>query len=123
VRGLLFRTTGSLANMPVKELPMPVPKAGEVLVQVFATAINPSDAKNVLGKILPFDHLAGMFVKTKFPLRVLSVAVVLIAFALPSPAEVLPPLRMSCCATKKITVICRIRTVATIFGTLSNTCL
>ena len=30
---------------------MPVPKAGEVLVQVLAAAINPSDAKNVLGKM------------------------------------------------------------------------
>ena len=30
---------------------MPVPKAGEVLVQVLAAAINPSDAKNVMGKM------------------------------------------------------------------------
>ena len=30
---------------------MPVPKAGEVLVQVLAAAINPSDVKNVLGKM------------------------------------------------------------------------
>ena len=51
VRGLFFRTTGSLDNLQVAELPMPVPKAGEVLVQVFAAAINPSDAKNVLGKM------------------------------------------------------------------------
>jgi len=51
VRGLFFRTTGSLDNLQVEELPMPVPKAGEVLVKVFAAAINPSDAKNVLGKM------------------------------------------------------------------------
>jgi NADPH2:quinone reductase len=51
VRGLFFRTTGSLDNLQVEELPMPVPKAGEVLVKVLAAAINPSDAKNVLGKI------------------------------------------------------------------------
>jgi NADPH2:quinone reductase len=49
-----------LDNLQVEELPMPVPKAGEVLVQVFAAAINPSDAKNVLGKIFPFEHLAGI---------------------------------------------------------------
>jgi hypothetical protein len=91
VRGLFFRTTGSLDNLQVEELSMPVPKAGEVLLLVFAAAINPSDAKNVLRKILPFEHLAGMFVKAKFPLGVLSVAVVLIAFALPSLAEVPPP--------------------------------
>jgi NADPH:quinone reductase-like Zn-dependent oxidoreductase len=30
---------------------MPVPKAGEVLVKVFAAAINPSDAQNVLGQM------------------------------------------------------------------------
>ena len=51
MRGLFFRTTGSLDNLQVEELPMPVPKAGEVLVKVFAAAINPSDAKNVLGKM------------------------------------------------------------------------
>ena len=51
VRGLFFRNTGSLDNLKVAELPMPVPKAGEVLVQVLAAAINPSDAKNVLGKM------------------------------------------------------------------------
>ena len=51
VRGLLFRNTGSLDNLKVAELPLPVPKAGEVLVQVLAAAINPSDVKNVLGKM------------------------------------------------------------------------
>jgi NADPH:quinone reductase len=51
VRGLFFRNTGSLDNLVIAELPMPVPKAGEVLVQVLAAAINPSDAKNVLGKM------------------------------------------------------------------------
>ncbi len=51
MRGLFFRNTGSLDNLKVEELPMPVPKEGEVLVQVHAAAINPSDAKNVLGKM------------------------------------------------------------------------
>lgn len=51
MRGLFFRTTGSLDNLTVEELAMPVPKAGEVLVQVLAAAINPSDVKNVLGKM------------------------------------------------------------------------
>ncbi len=51
MRGLYFRNTGSLDNLKVEELPIPVPKVGEVLVNVFAAAINPSDAKNVLGKI------------------------------------------------------------------------
>ncbi len=51
MRGLLFQKTGSLDHLQVAELPKPAPKAGEVLVQVLAAAINPSDAKNVLGKM------------------------------------------------------------------------
>ncbi len=51
MKGLYFRSTGSLANLKVEELPMPVPKEGEVLVKVGAAAINPSDVKNVLGKM------------------------------------------------------------------------
>jgi NADPH:quinone reductase len=51
VRGLFFRNTGSLDNLTVAELPMPVPESGEVLVKVLAAAINPSDAKSVLGKM------------------------------------------------------------------------
>ncbi len=52
MRGLFFRNTGSLDNLQISELPTPVPKAGEVLVQVLAAAVNPSDAKNVLGKMV-----------------------------------------------------------------------
>ena len=51
MRGLLFRNTGSLDQLQVAELPRPFPKVGEVLVQVLAAAINPSDVKNVLGKM------------------------------------------------------------------------
>ena len=51
MRGLLFQNTGSLDQLQVAELPRPVPKVGEVLVQVHAAAINPSDVKNVLGKM------------------------------------------------------------------------
>ena len=51
MRGLLFQNTGSLDHLKVAELPMPVPKMGEVLVKVLAANINPSDVKNVLGKM------------------------------------------------------------------------
>ena len=51
MRGLFPWHTGSLDNLQGAELPMPVPKTGEVLVQVLAAAINPRDAKNVLGKM------------------------------------------------------------------------
>ena len=50
MKALIFRSAGSLANLKVEELPMPAPKAGEVLVQVVAAAINPSDVKSVLEK-------------------------------------------------------------------------
>jgi NADPH2:quinone reductase len=51
MRGLFFRNTGSLDNLQVAELPTPIPGAGEVLVKIFAAAINPSDPKSVLGKM------------------------------------------------------------------------
>jgi NADPH:quinone reductase-like Zn-dependent oxidoreductase len=51
VRGLYFRKTGSLDHLRVEELPLPVPKAGEVVVKVLAAAVNPSDTKNILGKM------------------------------------------------------------------------
>ena len=47
----LFPKHGLSGQSQVAELPRPVPKAGEVLVKVLAAAINPSDAKNVLGKM------------------------------------------------------------------------
>jgi NADPH:quinone reductase len=49
MRALRFEKTGSLEVLTVQELPVPKPGAGEVLVQVKAAAVNPSDLKNVLG--------------------------------------------------------------------------
>jgi NADPH:quinone reductase len=51
MRGLFFRRTGSLDTLTVEELDMPTARAGEVLVKVVAAAINPSDVKNVRGKM------------------------------------------------------------------------
>lgn len=51
MKALRFEKTGSLDNLRVEEIPRPVPQAGEVLIQVKAAAINPSDVKNVLGKM------------------------------------------------------------------------
>src|SRR5260370_12441405 len=51
MKGLIFRSAGSLANLDVAELTTAATKAGEVLVKVVAAAINPSDVKNVLGKM------------------------------------------------------------------------
>ncbi len=51
MRALRFQQTGSLENLKVEDVPTPVPAPGEALVQVKAAAINPSDVKNVLGKM------------------------------------------------------------------------
>lgn len=63
-----------MENLKVEELPMPVPKAGEVLVKVYAAAINPSDVKNVLGKMeetkpprIPGRDFAGLVVSENSP--------------------------------------------------------
>ena len=51
MRALRFEKTGSLDDLSIRELPIPTPAAGEVLVRVKAAAVNPSDVKNVEGKM------------------------------------------------------------------------
>lgn len=51
MRALRFDTTSSLDRLTVAEVDRPRPDPGEVLVRVRAAAINPSDVKNVLGKM------------------------------------------------------------------------
>jgi NADPH:quinone reductase-like Zn-dependent oxidoreductase len=51
MKALRFDNTGSLDNLSICEVPKPVPVEGEVLVQIKAAAINPSDVKNVQGKM------------------------------------------------------------------------
>ena len=49
MKALQFSTYGAPSVLEYKELPRPEPGAGEVLVQVRAAGINPSDVKNVAG--------------------------------------------------------------------------
>jgi NADPH:quinone reductase len=49
MKALRFATTGSLNGLTIETIPEPIPAQGEVLVQVKAAAVNPSDIKNVLG--------------------------------------------------------------------------
>ena len=70
MRALKFYQTGSLDDLHVREVSVPIPAAGEVLVEVKAAAINPSDVKNVQGKMhettvprIPGRDFAGMIVK------------------------------------------------------------
>src|ERR1700722_8561246 len=48
MRALRFEKTGSLDFLTVKDVPKPAPGAGEVLINIKAAAVNPSDIKNVL---------------------------------------------------------------------------
>lgn len=51
MKALRFERFGDLDALEVAELPRPVPARGEVLVAVYAASINPSDVKNVQGKM------------------------------------------------------------------------
>ncbi|MBV8418019.1 MAG: zinc-binding alcohol dehydrogenase family protein [Verrucomicrobia bacterium] len=70
MRALKFFQTGNLDELHVEEVPMPTLATGDVLVQVKAAAINPSDIKNVQGKMhettlprIPGRDFAGLIVK------------------------------------------------------------
>jgi len=51
MRALRFARTGSLDFLTVTELAAPVAKDSELLIKVEAAGVNPSDAKNVLGRM------------------------------------------------------------------------
>jgi NADPH2:quinone reductase len=51
VRALRFGGFGGFEQLRVEELPDPLPKTGEVIVRVRAASLNPSDTKNVLGRM------------------------------------------------------------------------
>ena len=56
MKALQFDRTGDLAALIVTEIADPVPAADEVLVEVHAAGLNPSDVKNVLGRF-PYTTL------------------------------------------------------------------
>lgn len=49
MQALQFTKTGHLDSLELRDVPAPVPKADEVLIEVRAAGVNPSDIKNVLG--------------------------------------------------------------------------
>ena len=70
MKALQFKETGSLEQLKLQDLPKPDLKSGDVLVKVKASAINPSDVKNVLGKMshtttprIPGRDFAGVVVE------------------------------------------------------------
>jgi len=56
MKALQFSRTGDLAALQYVELPKPIPGPDEVLIQVKAAGLNPSDVKNVLGRF-PYTTL------------------------------------------------------------------
>ena len=51
MRALRFERTGSLDYLSLVDVAMPAPLESELLVKVEAAGVNPSDAKNVLGRM------------------------------------------------------------------------
>ena len=70
MKALQFSKTGDLAALQVVDVPTPTPTADQVLVQVKAAGLNPSDVKNVLGRFpyttlprIPGRDFAGVVVE------------------------------------------------------------
>ena len=70
MNALQFSATGDLSSLRFVDVATPVPAAGEVLVQVKAAGLNPSDVKNVLGRFpyttlprIPGRDFAGVVVE------------------------------------------------------------
>lgn len=51
MQALRFHEFGDFEKLAVETIPDPEPKAGEVVVRVRAASLNPSDAKNILGRM------------------------------------------------------------------------
>ncbi len=56
IKALRFDRTGSLDALSLQQVPPPRPQPGEVVVEVCAAGVNPSDVKNVLGRF-PYTTL------------------------------------------------------------------
>jgi NADPH:quinone reductase len=56
MKALIFDHKGDLSALTLADAPIPRPNGGEVLVEVMAAGLNPSDVKNVLG-FFPYTTL------------------------------------------------------------------
>jgi NADPH:quinone reductase-like Zn-dependent oxidoreductase len=70
MRAIRFSQVGSLSQLHFENIPTPVIKTNEVLIEIHAAAINPSDVKNVLGAMhhttlprIPGRDFAGVIVE------------------------------------------------------------
>jgi NADPH2:quinone reductase len=76
MKALRFSAFGDLSNLKVEELPTPTLSGNDVLVKICAASINPSDVKNVQGKMegttlprVPGRDFAGVVVEGPPSLR------------------------------------------------------
>ncbi|MBV8140445.1 MAG: zinc-binding alcohol dehydrogenase family protein, partial [Verrucomicrobia bacterium] len=51
MKALRFEKTGSIDELQIREVPLPIPLPGSLLIEVKAAGLNPSDAENVLGRM------------------------------------------------------------------------
>jgi NADPH:quinone reductase-like Zn-dependent oxidoreductase len=51
MRALRFHEFGSFDKLTVESIPDPRPRAGDLVVRIRAASLNPSDAKNILGRM------------------------------------------------------------------------
>ena len=70
MKALQFDQTGDLSSLRFVDVPTPLPGANEVLVEIKAAGLNPSDVKNVLGRFpyttlprIPGRDFAGVVVE------------------------------------------------------------
>ncbi len=56
MKALRFSSLGSLESLKLEDMPTPVAQTGEVLVEIKAAGLNPSDLRNVLGSF-PYTTL------------------------------------------------------------------
>jgi len=56
IKALRFEQTGSLDSLSLQQIAAPRPQPGEVVVEICAAGVNPSDPKNVLGRF-PYTTL------------------------------------------------------------------
>lgn len=52
MKALKFNKTGSLEFLKIEDVDKPIAKSGEVIVRIYAAAINPSDGSfNIIGVV------------------------------------------------------------------------
>jgi hypothetical protein len=67
MKALRFEKYGPPSVLSIEELPLPNLRSGEVLIELYASAINPSDVKNVAGAFHRRPHGTALSVTSTAP--------------------------------------------------------